>query len=164
VVAQKLVLTVLEPGNAMISEPRLVAPHNDITVPKQERPYRIATLRPAELEGGRKTQRHGNDRVRIVALVPVLMQRRPGCRNGPAAWSWAVGRLSLGVMVCETGSERVGPRHHRGTATEHFAGIDVSLKDSSVCVVGAAGRIVREAKGRASRKRRPSGFAGAALR
>ena len=29
---------------------------------------------------------------------------------------------------------------------EHFAGIDVSLKDSSVCVVDAAGRVVREAK------------------
>jgi len=29
---------------------------------------------------------------------------------------------------------------------EHFAGIDVSLKDSSVCVVDAMGRIVREAK------------------
>ena len=29
---------------------------------------------------------------------------------------------------------------------EHFAEIDVSLKDSSVCVVDAAGRIVREAK------------------
>jgi hypothetical protein len=29
---------------------------------------------------------------------------------------------------------------------EHFAGIDVSLKDSSVCVIDAAGRIVREAK------------------
>ena len=29
---------------------------------------------------------------------------------------------------------------------ELFAGIDVSLKDSSVCVVDATGRIVREAK------------------
>ena len=29
---------------------------------------------------------------------------------------------------------------------DHFAGIDVSLKDSSVCVVDATGRIVREAK------------------
>ena len=29
---------------------------------------------------------------------------------------------------------------------EYFAGIDVSLKDSSVCVVDAAGRIVREVK------------------
>ncbi len=29
---------------------------------------------------------------------------------------------------------------------EHYAGIDVSLERSSVCVVDAAGRIVREAK------------------
>src|SRR6187455_1768628 len=48
-------------------------------------------------------------------------------------------------MVC-AGSERVGPRHHRGTAMEHYAGIDVSLERSSVCVVDETGRIVREAK------------------
>src|ERR671936_844161 len=48
-------------------------------------------------------------------------------------------------MVC-AGSERVGPKHHRGTAMEHYAGIDVSLERSSVCVVDATGRIVREAK------------------
>src|ERR671912_629944 len=48
-------------------------------------------------------------------------------------------------MVC-AGSERVGPRHHRGTAMEHYAGIDVSLERSSVCVVDARGRIIREAK------------------
>src|SRR5688572_29435451 len=48
-------------------------------------------------------------------------------------------------MVC-AGSERVGPRHHRGTAMEHDAGIDVSLERSSVCVVDATGRVVREAK------------------
>jgi transposase len=29
---------------------------------------------------------------------------------------------------------------------EHYAGIDVSLESSSVCVVDATGRIVREAK------------------
>src|SRR3954447_16017987 len=45
-----------------------------------------------------------------------------------------------------TGSERVGPKHHRGTAVEHHAGIDVSLERSSVCVLDATGRIVREAK------------------
>src|SRR4051812_2800714 len=45
-----------------------------------------------------------------------------------------------------TGSEWVGPRHQRGTAVEHYAGIDVSLERSSVCVVDATGRIVREAK------------------
>src|SRR3954466_13976220 len=49
-------------------------------------------------------------------------------------------------MVCGTGAEWVGPRHHRGTAMDYYAGIDVSLKDSSVCVVDAASRIVREAK------------------
>ena len=29
---------------------------------------------------------------------------------------------------------------------EHFAGTDVSLEDSSICVIDAEGRIVREAK------------------
>src|SRR3954468_22415806 len=37
--------------------------------------------------------------------------------------------------------------HHRRTTMEHYAGIDVSLELSSVCVVDATGRIVREAKG-----------------
>src|SRR5215213_8292160 len=36
--------------------------------------------------------------------------------------------------------------HHRGATMDHFAGIDVSLELSSVCVVDAAGQIVREAK------------------
>ena len=40
----------------------------------------------------------------------------------------------------------IGPKHHQGTAMDHYAGIDVSLEQSSVCVVDAAGRIVREAK------------------
>ena len=40
----------------------------------------------------------------------------------------------------------IGPKHHRGTAMDHYAGIDVSLEQSSVCVVDAPGRIVREAK------------------
>jgi len=29
---------------------------------------------------------------------------------------------------------------------EHYAGIDVSLESSSVCIVDATGRVVREAK------------------
>src|SRR5215203_3221280 len=48
--------------------------------------------------------------------------------------------------MASTGSERVGPRHHRGTAMEHYAGIDVSLEMSSICVVDATGKILREAK------------------
>jgi transposase len=35
-------------------------------------------------------------------------------------------------------------KHHRGTTTNHYAGIDVSLEASSVCVVDASGKIVRE--------------------
>src|SRR5499427_2357173 len=41
----------------------------------------------------------------------------------------------------------VGPRHLRWrTAVEHYAGIDVSLELSSVCVVDGRGKIVKEAK------------------
>src|SRR4028119_157022 len=50
-------------------------------------------------------------------------------------------------MVSWTGSgPEACPKHHRGTTMEHHAGIDVSLELSSVCVVDATGRIVREAK------------------
>src|SRR3954454_23394801 len=49
-------------------------------------------------------------------------------------------------MVC-TGAAMVRPRHrNRGTAMEHYAGIDVSLERSSVCVVDSSGRIIREIK------------------
>ena len=45
------------------------------------------------------------------------------------------------------------PKHHEGTTMEHYAGIDVSRELSSVCVVDATGRIVREAKVGVSRRR-----------
>src|SRR5918993_5187090 len=56
------------------------------------------------------------------------------------------------VVVPQTGSAVDGeprwpaPSIIGGTTMEHFAGIDVSLEMSSVCVVDATGRIVREAK------------------
>src|SRR5688572_13473947 len=50
------------------------------------------------------------------------------------------------VMVCGTGSEGIGPKHPRGTAMDYYAGIDVSLEQSSVCVVDGTGKILREAK------------------
>src|SRR3954467_15394144 len=66
------------------------------------------------------------------------------CGNGPAP------AVTGGAAVPQsdgcTGSELVGPGHQRGTAVEHYAGIDVSLERSSVCVVDATGRSVREAK------------------
>jgi transposase len=48
----------------------------------------------------------------------------------------------------KTGFEVIGPKHHhhRGTAMDYHAGIDVSLEESSVCVIDAAGRMVRETK------------------
>jgi transposase len=39
-----------------------------------------------------------------------------------------------------------GHRQQRRTAMEHYVGIDVSLEFSSICVVDAAGKVVREAK------------------
>src|SRR5437763_14076390 len=45
--------------------------------------------------------------------------------------------------VESTESERARSKHHRGTTMDHYAGIDVSLECSSVCVVEASGKIVR---------------------
>src|SRR6195256_3249696 len=60
------------------------------------------------------------------------------------AWR-AGGRPSHGW--CD-GVEGLRPRskHQGETTVDHYAGIDVSLECSSVCVVNASGKIVREAK------------------
>jgi predicted NBD/HSP70 family sugar kinase len=47
---------------------------------------------------------------------------------------------------------------------DYYAGIDVSLKDSSVCVVDATGRILREAKVASEPRRWWPGFGSSALR
>lgn len=60
-------------------------------------------------------------------------------------WRWPAERLFLGVRM-GAGSERVGPKHRRGTARERYAGIEVSLERSSLCLVDATGKIVRETK------------------
>src|SRR4030088_2560902 len=49
-------------------------------------------------------------------------------------------------MVSNNGVGRARSKHHRGTTMDHYAGIDVSLECSSVCVVDASGKIVREAR------------------
>jgi transposase len=64
---------------------------------------------------------------------------------------FARGLLGGDVVVPQTdGVNGVGhmarSKHHRGTTMEHYAGIDVSLECSSVCVVDAAGKIIREGK------------------
>ena len=37
-------------------------------------------------------------------------------------------------------------RQKRSAAMEHFAGLDVSIKETSVCVIDGASRMVREVK------------------
>src|SRR4051794_39997269 len=49
-------------------------------------------------------------------------------------------------MVSSNGVGFRRSKHHRGTTMDHYAGIDVSLECSSVCVVDASGKIVREGK------------------
>src|SRR3981081_3866930 len=49
------------------------------------------------------------------------------------------------MMVSSNGVGRPAP-HHLETTMDHYAGIDVSLEYSSVCVVDATGKIIREAK------------------
>src|SRR6202795_3539818 len=49
------------------------------------------------------------------------------------------------MMVSNNGVGRPAP-HHQETTMDHYAGIDVSLEYSSVCVVDGSGKIVREAK------------------
>ena len=40
-----------------------------------------------------------------------------------------------------------GPKHQKEKRSmEHFAGLDVSVKDTSVCIVDETGKIVREVK------------------
>jgi transposase len=50
-----------------------------------------------------------------------------------------------GVNDSEPGNPACS-KHHRGTTMDHYAGIDVSLEQSSVCVVDATGKIMREGK------------------
>jgi transposase len=50
-----------------------------------------------------------------------------------------------GVNDSESGNPACS-KHHRGTTMDHYAGIDVSLEQSSVCIVDASGKIIREGK------------------
>src|ERR1700720_2914036 len=50
-------------------------------------------------------------------------------------------------MVLRSQRDEPRSKHQGETTMDHYAGIDVSLECSSVCVVDASGKIVREAKG-----------------
>src|SRR5437762_4873863 len=49
-------------------------------------------------------------------------------------------------MVLRSQRDEPRSKHQGETTMDHYAGIDVSLEHSSVCVVDAGGKIVREAK------------------
>src|SRR5690348_8901750 len=49
--------------------------------------------------------------------------------------------------MVKRGHRCTGPKHQKEKRSmDHFAGLDVSVKETSICIVDAAGRIVREVK------------------
>src|SRR5580692_6207423 len=76
-----------------------------------------------------------------------LARFRRWCNGPPPPWweDWRPGWSSPRMMVSKHGVGRPAP-HHQETTMDHYAGIDVSLEYSSVCVVDATGKIVREGK------------------
>src|SRR5207248_10744995 len=49
-------------------------------------------------------------------------------------------------MVLRSQRDEPRSKHQGETTMDHYAGIDVSLECSSVCVVDASGKIIRETK------------------
>jgi len=66
--------TVLERRNAVKTKPRGAAPDDDVAMAKDMPFDRIGAFLAAELKDGGKPERDRNDRIREVALVPVLME------------------------------------------------------------------------------------------
>src|ERR1051325_10901843 len=82
---------------------------------------RCSTRRRSALPPGTPTQTDG------VIGAP---DRGSGCSaQDGGAWS-----------VC------IGHKHQGGAAVKHFAGLDVSLEETAICVVDEEGRIVKEAR------------------
>ncbi|MBU6529230.1 IS110 family transposase (plasmid) [Methylocystis sp. MJC1] len=105
----------------------------------------------ADLLRERKELRE-NGEFQLAELADVYVKRDVAVGN---ALDGVTGRRRLrlrgGVVIPQNGGVRrspafVGSKHHWRMTMDHYAGIDVSLEASSVCVVDGAGRIVREAK------------------
>ena len=107
---------------------------------------------PSSFEGGdNAVRRKGKTAARlergtirgVSAFIGLRARRRgpkherhgDGVTGGPIGAGWS----SLTVMV-STESGFACAKHHRGMTMKHYAGIDVSLEGSSVCVVDEGGR------------------------
>jgi len=75
---------------------------------------------------------------------------KPRARYGAIWGALARGLPRVAVVPQSDGVKRsrafARSKHHRGTTMNYYAGTDVSLEWSSVCVVDASGRIVQEGK------------------
>src|SRR5580700_1199649 len=111
-------------------------------------------------EDGRPGGRRPNSFAPLLELVdgvtgrPARSQaasslRRYGWRARSRLATWSCGKLVVPQTDGVTDSESGNPacsKHHRGTTMSYYAGIDVSLEQSSVCVLDGEGKIIREAK------------------
>src|SRR2546429_5079066 len=79
-------------------------------------------------------------RDRLVPVLPLKMVYRGGCGS-------ALDAERASPSVAMNGS-RSGDLEHRGRSDEmvHFVGLDVSVKETSVCVVDDAGKVILEQK------------------
>src|SRR6516225_3761943 len=78
---------------------------------------------------------------RDVCFVP-----KDGVIGRRSCDSQKFGVLRFRLMV-KRGHRCTGPKHQKEKRSmDHFAGLDVSVKDTSVCIVDGAGKIVREVK------------------
>src|SRR5947209_19491018 len=82
---------------------------------------------PATLATARTTSCRWQDRTDGVIGAP---DRGGGCSTRDGG-TWSVG---------------IGHEHRGGATVKHFAGLDVSLEETAICVVDEAGGIVREAR------------------
>src|SRR5689334_6908620 len=48
--------------------------------------------------------------------------------------------------MVKRGHRCTGPKHQEKRSMDHFAGLDVSVKDTSVCIVDGTGKITQEVK------------------
>src|SRR5689334_15094126 len=62
--------------HTVITQPRRTAPDHDIAVLERDALRAIGAAQPAEQERGGESERYGDDRLSVIALVAVLMQRQ----------------------------------------------------------------------------------------